>query len=624
VIVVDGEERIVERAAAIAAGYTVVSFGDDWTPFIFQAAKDPEGNIAENRYRQIFLGLSADETDPDGRKLPDDEKNYLEVFGIPPNMSVLRKRFVEDETKACLKDIDYDAIGAVESIPMPSKQKQRRNRTKLKRAQRRLEKAMKKAKLTDLEALRTAQPKLGESIDLVQIAERRKSAFVEIEKRLNCDGHNHKKYKHRAGRLDDGLRRSLRRFQRKNKVYEYASLRPETIKLLAMRPRDNNYLALKRTLQERVVAATGILEDGSATVGDGVPVTWRDSQGVEHPVRNLVEEFTTAAMGQLGIDSADKAQDFFQRHEAEVFADLEVGVKFPPLPAYYSENMELKFVIDRGTVWYDYPWNEKGRKRRQARSRMPKARLYVLYNEQEIPIVKWSTTIGGWRTEQAKNGYVYMRYKGSDVGNRVIRKIIAGPTWIPPFSTPLKSLAKRRYVNGRSQWIVNYSEMGPGYLSAYGLVAGYFVIPGKEGRGDVDKGIRAHGSSDYMSIFSSRRFSHGCHRLVNHQAVRLYGFILNHRHFVVTGDQVMNYDRQFLYKEQVFQMRVPSRGFQYTLDPPIPVSVLKGTIKGREKKPLDGYFKIPGKPYPAELPSTDGKKKKPPTEEVAPAAGGGE
>ena len=188
-----------------------------------------------------------------------------------------------------------------------------------------------------------------------------------------------------------------------------------------------------------------------------------------------------------------------------------------------------------------------------------------------------------------------------------MRKVIAGPTWIPPLSTPLKSLARRRYVNGRSQWLVNYSEMGPGYLSAYGLVAGYFVIPGA--RGDVDKGIRAHGSSDYMSIFSSSRFSHGCHRLVNHLAVRLYGFILNHRNYVVAGDQVMDYQRQFLYKEQVFQMRVPSRGFQYTLDPPMPVTVLEGHIKGKEKKPLEGYFKIPDEEYPAELPSKDGAKK---------------
>jgi hypothetical protein len=225
--------------------------------------------------------------------------------------------------------------------------------------------------------------------------------------------------------------------------------------------------------------------------------------------------------------------------------------------------------------------------------------------------------IGGWRTELAENGYVYLKYKQSDIGPRVIRKIIAGPTWIAPKTTPLRSLAKRRRVNGKVQSIVNYDEIGPGYLSAYGLVAGYFVIPGKNGRPDRDKGIRAHGSSEYMSILSSRRFSHGCHRMMNHHAVRMYGFMLKHRNHVVSGNQPMGFNRQFLYKDEVYQLRVPSRGFAYTMDPPLPVRVLRGNIKGEEKKPLEGLFKIPGKPYPALMPGEE-----PPNEDAPPPAPG--
>ena len=108
---------------------------------------------------------------------------------------------------------------------------------------------------------------------------------------------------------------------------------------------------------------------------------------------------------------------------------------------------------------------------------MPTARLYVRYLEQDIPLVHWPTTIGGWRTEQADNGYVYMKYKGSDVGDRVMRKIIAGPTWIPPLSTPSKvSLGADTSTVVVSGWstIPKWDRD----LSAYGLVAGYFVIPG--------------------------------------------------------------------------------------------------------------------------------------------------
>jgi hypothetical protein len=383
------------------------------------------------------------------------------------------------------------------------------------------------------------------------------------------------------------------------------------MRTLAKSPLQTNYDALVRTLEERVIAGTGILEDGSVEKKRGRAVTYKDAEGKQHTVGNLVSQFTTVLLKEMNIDSPEKALAFFRKRSRLEFEDLRVGVRFPKKPAYYSAHMDLKLVIDRGSIWYDFPYDEKGRAQRQRRKKLPRVTLYVRYLGQRIPLVNWPTMIGGWRTELASNGYVYLKYKQSDVGDRIIRKIIAGPTWIPPKSTPLKSLAKRRRVNRKTQGVVNYNEMGPGYLSAYGLVAGYFVIPGRNGRADRDKGIRAHGSSEYMSILSSTRFSHGCHRMMNHHAVRMYGFLLNHRRHVVTGDRPMGYNRQFLYKDEVFQIHVPSRGFQYTMDPPLPVSVLEGNIEGEAKKPLEGYFKIPDKKYPALMPG-----EKPPATEA--------
>jgi hypothetical protein len=468
---------------------------------------------------------------------------------------------------------------------------------------------MKKAKVADYAGLRAAQPDREDDIAYVERDALQKAVLKEIDKRLTCDGHNHRRYRHKPGRLDHGLRLAVRRFQRKNKIYEHTNLRKKTMKFMATPPVETNHQTLLRVLRERIFAATGILEDGSTTIRGKTP-TYTGADGQTHAVRNLMVEFTDAAIGQLGLDTPAKALAFFQRHPTAEFDWLRVGVKFPPVPEYYSDNMDLRLVIDRGDVWYDIPYDAKGKKVRQRRARMPKAALYLRYRDQDIRLVRWGTTIGGWRTEQASNGYVYLRYKGSDVGNRVIRKVIAGPTWVAPASTPLKSLAKRRYVNGKRQGIVNYAEMGPGYLSAYGLVAGYFVIPGKNGRPDYDRGIRAHGSSDYMSIRSSQRFSHGCHRLMNHNAVRMYGFLLDHRVHGVDGDQAMRHKRQFLYQGEVFEVRIPSRGFQYSLVPPLPVTVLKGNIKGDAKHPIEGYVKMPGEVYPAEVPGVGKKKKK--------------
>lgn len=616
-IVVDGQERVVDRAAARAAGYTEVDFSDDWTPRIFQPQSGPDGQLMPNRYRRIFIGLSNDETDGDGRPLPKDEKNYLEVFGIPPSMGVIRDRFVDDAASKCLAGVDFKLIGSLEKLTYRNRSKERRHKSTMRRYRKTLKKALKKAAIDDLEQLKLKRPDLAKQIAYVMTADHEARVLAEIEKRLECDQHNHKRYRHKKGVLDTGLRHAVRRFQRKHKIYEHTNLRKKTMVRMAQTPQVTNFLSFQRTLEERIFAATGILEDGSVEDRRGKPFTYKDSAGVERVVRNLREEYRKALEDQLNLNEPSKVLAFFQRWKRSEFSWLRVGVKFPEVPPYYSDAMDLKLVIDRGTVWYDFPYTETGKKRRQRRKKMPSATLVVRYQDQNIPLVKWPTTIGGWRTDQAPNGYVYLKYKGSDVGDRVMRKIISGPTWIPPESTPLKSLAKRKYVKGRRQGVVNYAEMGPGYLSAYGLVAGYFVIPGRNGRGDHDRGIRAHGSSDYMSIMSSQRFSHGCHRLMNHHAVRMYGFILSHRPHTVAGDQGMNFYRQFLYNDEVYEMRVPSRGFQYNLDPALPVTVLEGEIEGKEEEPLEGFFKIPGEKYPALMPGEE-----PPADENAAPDGG--
>ena len=49
---------------------------------------------------------------------------------------------------------------------------------------------------------------------------------------------------------------------------------------------------------------------------------------------------------------------------------------------------------------------------------------------------------------------------------------------------------------------------------------------GPDGARFFDNGIRTHGSFDYPSLRG--RFSHGCHRLYNQLAMRLFSFVLEH------------------------------------------------------------------------------------------------
>jgi hypothetical protein len=259
--------------------------------------------------------------------------------------------------------------------------------------------------------------------------------------------------------------------------------------------------------------------------------------------------------------------------------------------------MDLYAEIDRGDVWYDFPFNAAGVRLPQPRTRFPTFTMYVKWRGERVPLVRWRTTVGGWRVELAADGQEYYRYKGSDVGPRVWHHIVAAPVWIPPATSPLALMVKEKRVNGTYVKVTNYDETGPGYLSAYGLAAAIHeeMRRGPDGPTFFDNGIRTHGSFDYTSLRG--RFSHGCHRLDNQLAVRLFSFVLGHRRMRVIGTIPLGSRRTFFAQGEVFEMRLPNRGFYYELDPPLPVDVLEGTVKGQLQKPIAGYVPKPGVKY---------------------------
>ena len=599
----NGKETSMDARAAVAAGYTLIDLGDDWTPYIFAEQHDAEGRALPNRYRRVFMGLANDQLDSDGEPLEPGEKNYLELYGIFPSLSVVRARFLEDESRSCLDPEGQPALEAVETISYVSPEEMRKDERRLAKVRKELDEARHKAHAKTIEELVQARPDLEPKVKLLERRAAEKKAMAEVEKRLICEGllGGKSSHKHQTGVYDDAMRLAVRHFQQKNMIYEANYLRRKTMDALARATLQNDHDGLLRVIRERVVAAAGVVEDGSTDNRSGPPM-YVAADGTKTSVRNLAEEYTKAAIPQLGFDTPESALAFFKRHSANDLRHMRVGVKLPARPEYYAPHMDLSIVVDRGDVWYDPPFDENDKWKVQARKRYPSLSLMLRYRGQQIPLSRWRTTVGGWRAEQAPNGYEYYRYKGSDVGPRVIRHVVSGPVWIAPSSTPIRSLVKGKVINNHWESVVNYDELGPGYLSAYGVVAGYFVVPGQNGRNDFDNGIRAHGSSDYLSIYSSNGYSHGCHRLPNHLAIRMYDFLLQHRTVSVEGDSPMGFARQFLWKEGVYEMRIPSRGYVYTLDPPLPVNVLEGEIKGNAKKPIVGYVPKPGVKYPGPPP----------------------
>jgi hypothetical protein len=601
IVIHEGKEDFIDAEAAARSGYTIIDFSDDWTPFIFAEQSGPDGTVMHNRYRRVFLGLANDTLDEDGEPLPAGEKNYLELYGIPPSFGVLRERFLANQQQTCHATISQEKLEEVETIAYVAPEKMKAEAERTARLHRELEIARQKNKAATLAELAQKDPSSAAKVKAYERRVAEKAAMTEVEKRLACEGMFKRGGRHATGVYDDAMRLAVRRFQQKNMIYEANYLRSKTMDALALPPLANDYQAFMRVLRERVVSAAGVVEDGSVDTKAGAP-TYAGKSGKPVAIRNLVDELTKSAAEQLGLSTQEGALAFFKRHPAADFRRLRAAVKLPTLPEYYAPDMDLSIVIDRGDVWYDLPWDASGVRHAQPRKHYPSFHLYLKYNNQRILLARWRTTVGGWRAEQATDGYEYFRYKGSDVGPRVIRNIVAGPVWIAPESTPIRSLMKMKNVAGSWQRVVNYDELGPGYLSAYGLVAGYFVQPGKNGKADWDNGIRAHGSSDYLSIYSSEGYSHGCHRLPNHLAIRLYSFILRHRPMHVLGDQGMGFARQFLASDDVFEVRLPSRGYSYQLEPPLPVDVLEGDIKGTLKTPVLTYVPKPGIKYPGPPP----------------------
>jgi hypothetical protein len=614
-----GTERIIDAEAARAAGLTLVDLSDGWAPRLFADGATADGTPLRDGYRSVFVGLANDLTDGDGQPLSPGEHNYLELLGVPPSLSVMRARMLEDAERRCAA-VDAATLLAVDEIATFGATTERKEQAQHLARGKRLEAAREHAGAVDLAALAAADPRLAREVKAHLRAAREQAAFAEVEKRIACEGLMDPA-RHAAGRYDTVMRAGVLDFQQKHGLMAQGDLNRATLEALAEAPVVLDFAALRRVLAERAAHAGAMLEDGTAPAGDGGPASYLDGSGVRHPVPNLVAAATDRLLEALDLFTPEDALAFFRRHGPEDFLGLLIPVRFPPLPEYYPPNgkpMDLSAEIDRGDIWYDFPFDAKGNRAAQPRERFPSLTVFVKWRGERVPLCQWRTTIGGWRAELASDGQEYYAYKGSDVGPRVWRHLVVAPVWIPPSSSPLGSMVKEKRVHGAFVHTTNYDETGPGYLSAYGLVAAIHeqARRGPGGTTYADNGIRTHGSFDYLSLRG--RFSHGCHRLHNNLAVRLFSFILAHHRARAVGPLPLDLRRTFWWNGELYDLRLPNRGFYFELEPPVPVETLEGRIRGTQKTPIAGYLPKPGVHYavarpPARADTPDSK-----------AAGGGE
>lgn len=560
---------------ARAQGLTIVDLQDAWAPRLF--AVQPDGTAPV--FRATYLALAA-ATDPAGDPL-DDEQALAELYGVLPSLSIVRQRLADDARHACHAGIDPSPIVRL-ARPYAQDHKDHIAAASSRRVAlaRRLEKERVKRDLPDLASLAEI-PALAPMVARWTQAHELHLGILTAQQKLACEGFLPAKYA--DGSMTWRTSSAVELFQRRNFLMPTSRLDVETREAMQLDSRELELRLALRILRERVVDATGLIEDGTASTGPQPilgrlldPPPMRAARGREKPLENgapdLVSAATETAARELGWTDAAAVRSFLARHPT----GLRVALALPPVPAYHASHMDLSAELDRGDVWYDAtPIPRKI-------ARRPTLTVFVNDGGTRRALTRWPTTIGGWSDVRLPSGYVVQRWKESDVGPRVWRELFAAPTWLPPKSTPDRDLVKNLYTG---RWALKTSIMGPGPHAAYGLVLLRHdkVVPHKDGRVTYwNNGIGTHGSASVTSIVNGT--SHGCHRLYNQLAIRLATFLLHHREHVVKGEQKTAFRRRVQHKGS-FLAKVDTRGFLYEMTPPVPIEVKKGAIKSRRKVP---------------------------------------
>ena len=241
-MVVEGGRFVSETTPENARrdGLTVLDLSDDWLPYIF--SEEPE---KPQPLRPYLIDLANGWMRGGSNYARPREDRYFEAFGIFPSLNLVRRRLADSKRHVChekVKDGVLTELSAKNVIPpeMP-------------------EKVPNPDPATVAE-----QPMIltGRTISPRPLTPTEKRAVTAMQAHLRCEGLLPGGA--RAPRMDLRTVAGLQAYQRLLMLADNGSIDLETRTALLGDSREHDFRALLRALRERVVDATGLLEDGSA------------------------------------------------------------------------------------------------------------------------------------------------------------------------------------------------------------------------------------------------------------------------------------------------------------------------------------------------------------------------
>ncbi len=572
-------------------GLTVIDLSDDWLPYIF--SEEPR---KPQPLRPDLIALANGRLPRGSTFARAREDRYFEAFGVFPSLNLLRRRLAASKRHACHDKVADKALERMSprSVIVPEEPE--------------------KSSSTPEDGA-PADPTLAlapEAPPRKPLSPAAQRAVIAMQAHLRCEGLLLRGAK--RARMDPRTVAGLQIYQRMLMIADNGRIDLETRTALLADSREHDFRALLRALRERVVDATGLIEDGSAlgVIGEvqgrvldsaefrPLPVETATAAKVTR-APDLIAAATQAASRALGWTSPEAVLASTlvvpptpppsSRRPARKRAAFPppaplpaaVAIRLPPLPAYHSPKMDLRAEINRGEVVLKRPALDKDGKKKwhPPVSDRPTLTLYARVGEREVALCRWPTTIGGWKTIERSDGTMALKYKESVTGEALWPEILATPTWHPSSGLPTRRLLVKR----GDGWAPKTEVIGPGYRAAYGLVAiTHLQIEGRDEHGEpqlVDHRIRTHGTPAYRSV--KRGESSGCHRLHNHLALRLAGFLVRHRANIRQGLVPEDYVRHLEYNGQQVDLATDNKGYRFELVPPVPVTILNGDVRGNAR-----------------------------------------